>query len=80
MLIGLKMDFNTVRIVPCFDEMCILSFLFHVSFVKELEKVTSDLLKSKVTWQHKMGEENISLTIKEQKFQELQERLNMVFN
>ncbi|KAM5317451.1 coiled-coil domain-containing protein 73 [Glossophaga mutica] len=47
------------------------------SLKKELEKVTSDLIKSKVTWQHKMGEENISLTIKEQKFQELQERLNM---
>ncbi|XP_053528958.1 coiled-coil domain-containing protein 73 [Artibeus jamaicensis] len=47
------------------------------SLKKELEKVTSDLIKSKVTWQHKMGEENISFTVKEQKFQELQERLNM---
>lgn len=49
-------------------------------FLKELKKVTSDLIKSKVTWQHKMGEENINLTIKEQKIQELKERLNMVFN
>ncbi|XP_036282262.1 coiled-coil domain-containing protein 73 isoform X1 [Pipistrellus kuhlii] len=47
------------------------------SLKKELKKVTSDLIKSKVTWQHKMGEENINLTIKEQKIQELQERLNM---
>ncbi|XP_034500694.1 coiled-coil domain-containing protein 73 [Ailuropoda melanoleuca] len=47
------------------------------SLKKELKKVTSDLIKSKVTCQHKMGEENIHLTIKEQKFQELQERLNM---
>ncbi|KAM7087259.1 coiled-coil domain-containing protein 73 [Molossus nigricans] len=47
------------------------------SLKKELKKATSDLIKSKVTWQHKMGEENINLTIKEQKFQELQERLNM---
>ncbi|XP_054441934.1 coiled-coil domain-containing protein 73 [Pteronotus mesoamericanus] len=47
------------------------------SLKKELEKVTSDLIKSKVTWQHKMGEENINLTIEGQKFQELQERLNM---
>ncbi|XP_032696944.1 coiled-coil domain-containing protein 73 isoform X1 [Lontra canadensis] len=47
------------------------------SLKKELEKVTSDLIKSKVTCQHKMGEENIHLTIKEQKFQELQERFNM---
>ncbi|XP_019594075.2 coiled-coil domain-containing protein 73 [Rhinolophus sinicus] len=47
------------------------------SLKKELKKVNSDLIKSKVTCQHKMGEENINLTIKEQKFQELQERLNM---
>ncbi|KAM8812687.1 coiled-coil domain-containing protein 73 [Rhynchonycteris naso] len=47
------------------------------SLKKELNKVTSDLIKSKVTWQHKMEEENVSLTIQEQKFQELQERLNM---
>ncbi|KAM6158284.1 coiled-coil domain-containing protein 73 [Rhynchocyon petersi] len=43
---------------------------------KELKKVTSDLIKSKVTCQYKMGEENINLTVTEQKFQELQERLN----
>ncbi|ELK16017.1 Coiled-coil domain-containing protein 73 [Pteropus alecto] len=43
----------------------------------ELKEITSDLIKSKVTCQYKMGEENINLTIKEQKFQELQERLNM---
>ncbi|KAM9080715.1 coiled-coil domain-containing protein 73 isoform 5-T5 [Megaptera novaeangliae] len=48
------------------------------SLKKELKKVTSDLIKTKFTCQqHKMGEENINLTIKEQKFQELQERLKM---
>ncbi|XP_008071885.1 coiled-coil domain-containing protein 73 [Carlito syrichta] len=47
------------------------------SLKKELKKVSSDLVKSKVTYQYKMGEENINLTIKEQKFQELQERLSM---
>ncbi|KAG8510763.1 Coiled-coil domain-containing protein 73, partial [Galemys pyrenaicus] len=47
------------------------------SLKKELKNVTSDLIKFKVTYQHKMGEENINLTIKEQKFQELQERLYM---
>uniref|UniRef100_G3T452 Coiled-coil domain containing 73 n=1 Tax=Loxodonta africana TaxID=9785 RepID=G3T452_LOXAF len=47
------------------------------SLKKELKKVTSDLIKSKVTCQYKMGEENTNLTIKERKFQELQERLNM---
>ncbi|XP_064221123.1 coiled-coil domain-containing protein 73 [Aotus nancymaae] len=47
------------------------------SLKKELKKVASDLIKSKVTCQYKMGEENINLTVKEQKFQELQERLNM---
>ncbi|KAL4696914.1 hypothetical protein H8959_002612, partial [Pygathrix nigripes] len=51
------------------DEIC--------SLKKELKKAASDLIKSKVTCQYKMGEENINLTIKEQKFQELQERLNM---
>ncbi|XP_069888750.1 coiled-coil domain-containing protein 73 [Dipodomys merriami] len=47
------------------------------SLKKELKKVASDLIKSKVTCQCKMGEENISLTIKEQKCEELQERLNV---
>ncbi|XP_023095501.2 coiled-coil domain-containing protein 73 isoform X1 [Felis catus] len=47
------------------------------SLKKELKKVTSDLIKSKVTCQQEIGEENIHLTIKEQKFQELQERFNM---
>ncbi|XP_027627662.1 coiled-coil domain-containing protein 73 [Tupaia chinensis] len=47
------------------------------SLKKELKRVASDLMKSKVTCQYMMGEESISLTIKEQKFQELQERLNM---
>uniref|UniRef100_A0A8C2NW03 Coiled-coil domain containing 73 n=1 Tax=Capra hircus TaxID=9925 RepID=A0A8C2NW03_CAPHI len=42
---------------------------------QELKKVTSDLIKTKVTCQQqKMGAEN-NLTIKEQKFQELEERL-----
>ncbi|XDB57653.1 hypothetical protein AB1E18_011091 [Capra hircus] len=45
------------------------------SLKKELKKVTSDLIKTKVTCQQqKMGAEN-NLTIKEQKFQELEERL-----
>ncbi|XP_055405208.1 coiled-coil domain-containing protein 73 isoform X12 [Bubalus kerabau] len=43
----------------------------------ELKTVTSDLIKTKVTCQQqKMGAEN-NLTIKEQKFQELEERLKM---
>ncbi|XP_006883846.1 PREDICTED: coiled-coil domain-containing protein 73 [Elephantulus edwardii] len=47
------------------------------SLKKELKKVTSDLIKSKVTCQYNMGEESISLTVMQQKLQELQERLNM---
>ncbi|XP_040835989.1 coiled-coil domain-containing protein 73 [Ochotona curzoniae] len=47
------------------------------SLKKELKRVSSDLIKSKVTCQYKMGEENISLTSKEQKFEELEERLRM---
>lgn len=49
-------------------------------YVKELKRVSSDLIKSKVTCQYKMGEENISLTSKEQKFEELEERLRMVLD
>ena len=73
------MNFKTVRKVPCFNEISILNYLFDVFYVKELKKVTSDLIKTKVTCQQqKMGAEN-NLTIKEQKFQELEERLKMVF-
>ena len=73
------MNFKTVRKVPCFNEISILNYLFDVFCVKELKKVTSDLIKTKVTCQQqKMGAEN-NLTIKEQKFQELEERLKMVF-
>jgi hypothetical protein len=49
-------------------------------YVKELKKAASELIKSKVTCQHKMEEESIDLIIKEQKYEELQERLNMVFD
>ncbi|KAB0370706.1 hypothetical protein FD755_017115, partial [Muntiacus reevesi] len=63
--------------VPYFNEISILNSLFDVFYVKELKKVTSDLIKTKVTCQQqKMGAEN-NLTIKEQKFQELEERLKM---
>nr|XP_042131779.1 coiled-coil domain-containing protein 73 [Peromyscus maniculatus bairdii] len=47
------------------------------SLKKELKKVASELIKSKVTCQHKMEEESIDLIIKEQKYEELQERLDM---
>ncbi|XP_058519196.1 coiled-coil domain-containing protein 73 isoform X2 [Ochotona princeps] len=47
------------------------------SLKKELKRISSDLIKSKVTCQYKMGEENINLTTKEQKFEELEERLRM---
>lgn len=71
----LKLSENTLLWWNVYTELTV-----YISYVKELKQVTSDLIKSKVTCQHKMGEENIHLTIKEQKFQELQERLNMVFN
>ena len=65
--------------MPCFNEISILNSLFDVFYVKELKTVTSDLIKTKVTCQQqKMGAEK-NLTIKEQKFQELEERLKMVF-
>lgn len=60
--------------------MLILDELFmHVSCVKELKKVTTDLIRSKVTCQYRVGEENINLTAKEQQLQELQQKIRMVF-
>ncbi|NXG55631.1 CCD73 protein, partial [Hemiprocne comata] len=48
-----------------------------VSCVKELKKVTTDLIRSKVTSQYRAGEENINLAAKEKQFQELQQKIRM---
>nr|XP_020819559.1 coiled-coil domain-containing protein 73 [Phascolarctos cinereus] len=47
------------------------------SLKQELKKVTTDLIKSKITCQYRAEGEDINLTIKEQQFQELQEKLRM---
>ncbi|NXJ68672.1 CCD73 protein, partial [Rostratula benghalensis] len=44
---------------------------------EELKKVTTDLIRSKVTSQYRAGEENINLAAKEKQFQELQEKIRM---
>ncbi|XP_067850281.1 coiled-coil domain-containing protein 73-like isoform X2 [Heptranchias perlo] len=44
---------------------------------QELEKVTADLIRSKVTSQCKLGEENIHLTARQQQLQELKQKLQM---
>ncbi|XP_073206427.1 coiled-coil domain-containing protein 73 [Lepidochelys kempii] len=44
---------------------------------EELKKVTTDLIRSKVTCQYRVGEENIDLTAKEQQLQELQQKIRM---
>ncbi|NWW00670.1 CCD73 protein, partial [Machaerirhynchus nigripectus] len=44
---------------------------------EELKKVTTDLIRSKVTSQHRVGEENINLAVKEKQFQELQQKIRM---
>ncbi|KFP78655.1 Coiled-coil domain-containing protein 73, partial [Acanthisitta chloris] len=44
---------------------------------EELKKVTTDLIRSKVTSQYRVGEENINLAVKEKQFQELQQKLRM---
>ncbi|XP_026507018.1 coiled-coil domain-containing protein 73 [Terrapene carolina triunguis] len=44
---------------------------------EELKKVTTDLIRSKVTCQYRVGEENINLTAKEQQLQELQQKIRM---
>ncbi|KFQ94206.1 Coiled-coil domain-containing protein 73, partial [Nipponia nippon] len=45
---------------------------------EELKKVTTDLIRSKVTSQYRVGEENINLAAKEKQFQELQQKIRMV--
>ncbi|NXH74500.1 CCD73 protein, partial [Hydrobates tethys] len=44
---------------------------------EELKKVTTDLIRSKVTSQYRVGEENINLAAKERQFQELQQKIRM---
>ncbi|NWQ66565.1 CCD73 protein, partial [Neopipo cinnamomea] len=44
---------------------------------EELKKVTTDLIRSKVTSQCRVGEENINLAAKEKQFQELQQKIRM---
>ncbi|NWR00065.1 CCD73 protein, partial [Paradoxornis webbianus] len=44
---------------------------------EELKKVTTDLIRSKVTSQYRVGEENINLAVKEKQFQELQQKIKM---
>ncbi|NWR29264.1 CCD73 protein, partial [Tachuris rubrigastra] len=44
---------------------------------EELKKVTTDLIRSKVTSQYRVGEENINLAAKEKQFQELQLKIGM---
>ncbi|KAM6069863.1 coiled-coil domain-containing protein 73 isoform 9-T10 [Theristicus caerulescens] len=44
---------------------------------EELKKVTTDLIRSKVTSQYRVGEESINLAAKEKQFQELQQKIRM---
>ncbi|XP_050193042.1 coiled-coil domain-containing protein 73 [Myiozetetes cayanensis] len=44
---------------------------------EELKKATADLIRSKVTSQYRVGEENINLAAKEKQFQELQQKIRM---
>ncbi|NXY44296.1 CCD73 protein, partial [Ceuthmochares aereus] len=44
---------------------------------EELKKVTTDLIRSKVTSQYRVGEENINLAAKEKQLQELQKKIRM---
>uniref|UniRef100_A0A8U8AZ48 Coiled-coil domain-containing protein 73 n=1 Tax=Geospiza parvula TaxID=87175 RepID=A0A8U8AZ48_GEOPR len=55
----------------------------HISewrMIPELKKVTTDLIRSKVTSQYRVGEENINLAVKEKQFQELQQKIRMKQN
>ncbi|XP_074951006.1 coiled-coil domain-containing protein 73 [Phalacrocorax aristotelis] len=44
---------------------------------EELKKATTDLIRSKVTSQYRVGEENINLAAKEKQFEELQQKIRM---
>ncbi|KFV08078.1 Coiled-coil domain-containing protein 73, partial [Tauraco erythrolophus] len=44
---------------------------------EELKKVTTDLIRSKVTSQYRVEEENINLAAKEKQFQELKQKIGM---
>ncbi|NWJ08534.1 CCD73 protein, partial [Crypturellus undulatus] len=48
-----------------------------INLKEELKKVTTDLIRSKVTSQYRAGEENINLAAKEKEFQELQQKIRM---
>ncbi|NXE45248.1 CCD73 protein, partial [Casuarius casuarius] len=48
-----------------------------INLKEELKKVTTDLIRSKVTSQYRVGEENINLAAKEKEFQELQQKIRM---
>ncbi|NXA49296.1 CCD73 protein, partial [Nothocercus julius] len=48
-----------------------------INLKDELKKVTTDLIRSKVTSQYRVGEENINLAAKEKEFQELQQKIRM---
>ncbi|XP_062432292.1 coiled-coil domain-containing protein 73 [Rhea pennata] len=48
-----------------------------INLKEELKKVTTDLIRSKVTSQYRVGEENINLAAKEKVFQELQQKIIM---
>uniref|UniRef100_A0A8B9FJX8 Coiled-coil domain containing 73 n=1 Tax=Amazona collaria TaxID=241587 RepID=A0A8B9FJX8_9PSIT len=45
----------------------------------ELKKVTTDLIRSKVTSQYRVAEETVNLAAKEKQVQELQQKIKMVF-
>ncbi|KFQ54169.1 Coiled-coil domain-containing protein 73, partial [Nestor notabilis] len=44
---------------------------------EELKKVTTDLIRSKVTSQYRVAEENINLAARENQFQQLQQKIRM---
>ncbi|KAM9554967.1 coiled-coil domain-containing protein 73 isoform 2-T6 [Guaruba guarouba] len=44
---------------------------------EELKKVTTDLIRSKVTSQYRVAEETVNLAAKEKQFQELQQKIKM---
>ncbi|KGL81981.1 Coiled-coil domain-containing protein 73, partial [Tinamus guttatus] len=48
-----------------------------INLKEELKKVTTDLIRSKVTSQYRVGEENINLAAKEKEFQALQQKIRM---
>ncbi|OWK56519.1 Coiled-coil domain-containing protein 73 [Lonchura striata] len=72
-----KLEHSGMYVLNAFQHLALLCFDNTELETLELKKVTTDLIRSKVTSQYRVGEENINLAVKEKQFQELQQKIRM---